>query len=77
MKINVLFPMKGGSERVPNKNMKNFDGNFLYYAIVNSLLSSKYIEKIIIDTDSQVIAKDAMESFGDKVLANLRLSPSA
>ncbi|CAN2040215.1 CMP-N-acetylneuraminic acid synthetase [Candidatus Magnetomoraceae bacterium gMMP-15] len=55
--------MKGHSERVPNKNMKLFAGKPLYHAIMKTLLDSKYIEKIIINTDSQVIAKDAQSSF--------------
>ncbi len=60
--------MKGTSERVPNKNMKNFDGAPLYHAIMKSLLNSKYIDKVVINTDSDVIVKDAKKNFGDKVL---------
>lgn len=59
--------MKGNSERVPNKNMKSFDGVPLYHAIVESLLASKYIELVAIDTDSEIIAYDAQENFGDKI----------
>ena len=60
--------MKGNSERVPNKNMRDFDGVPLYHAIMQSLLASEYIEKVAIDTDSDIIAKDAKENFGDKVI---------
>ncbi len=68
MKLIALLPMKGNSERVPNKNMKDFSGAPLYHAIMQSLLASKYIEKVAIDTDSDIIAKDAKENFGDKVI---------
>ena len=68
MKVNALLPMKGNSERVPNKNMKNFDGAPLYHAIMNSLLKSKYIERVVINTDSEVISKDAKKTFGSKVV---------
>ncbi len=68
MTIVALLPMKGNSERVPNKNMRDFDGAPLYHAVMKSLLASKYIEKVAIDTDSDVIAKDAKENFGDKVI---------
>jgi CMP-N-acetylneuraminic acid synthetase len=68
MKVKALLPMKGNSERVPNKNMKSFAGAPLYHAIVNSLLASKYIECIVINTDSQIIAKDAKDNFGDKII---------
>ena len=68
LKLVALLPMKGYSERVTNKNMKNFNGTPLYHAIMNSLLASKYIAYIVIDTDSEVIAKDAKKHFGEKVL---------
>lgn len=68
MKLKALLPMKGNSQRVPNKNMRNFDGAPLYHAIMKTLLSSKYIENVVIDTDSNIIAKDAKETFGDKVI---------
>lgn len=68
MKLKALLPMKGNSQRVPNKNMRNFDGAPLYHAIMKTLLASKYIENVVIDTDSNIIAKDAKETFGDKVI---------
>jgi len=67
-KLTVLLPMKATSERVPNKNMKDFNGAPLYHAVMKSLLSSKYIDKVVINTDSKVIASDAKENFGDKVM---------
>lgn len=67
MGVIALLPMKGNSERVPNKNMRSFDGAPLYHAVMRSLLASKYIEKVVINTDSDVIAEDATSSFGEKV----------
>ena len=68
MKLYALLPMKGTSERVPNKNMRNFNGKPLYHAIMNTLLKSKYIDKIVINTDSEIIAEDAKKNFGDSVI---------
>ncbi|EAI8833065.1 acylneuraminate cytidylyltransferase family protein [Campylobacter coli] len=68
MKINALLPMKGNSERVKNKNMKDFNGFPLYHAIMKALLESSYINKIFINTDSDVIASDAKKSFGDGIV---------
>ncbi len=68
MKLTALLPMKGTSERVPNKNMKDFDGAPLYHAIMKSLLASKYIDKIVINTDSELIVNDARANFGDRVV---------
>lgn len=64
MKILALLPMKNTSERVPNKNMKSFNGVPLYHSIVNTLQASLYIDKVIINTDSTVIANDAQKYFG-------------
>lgn len=61
--IAALVPMKGHSERVPNKNMKRFNGMPLYHAIMNVLSHSKYVDKIVINTDSEMIAEDALKHF--------------
>jgi N-acylneuraminate cytidylyltransferase len=68
MKIKALLPMKGNSERIPNKNMRDFNGIPLYYAIMKSLLASKYIEQVVVNTDSEAIAEDIKQNFGDKVM---------
>ncbi len=68
MKLKALLPMKGNSERVPNKNMRDFDGAPLYHAIVKSLLATKYISHVVINTDSEIIAEDATKNFGDKII---------
>lgn len=68
MKIKALLPMKGHSERIPNKNMRDFAGKPLYHAIMNTLLASKYVEKVISNTDSKIISEDAISNFGEKVI---------
>src|SRR5690606_27083128 len=59
---------KGNSERVPNKNMRDFNGAPLYHAIMKSLLASKHIDKVVINTDSAKISEDAKSTFGDRVV---------
>ena len=44
MKLIALLPMKGHSERVPNKNMKSFAGKPLYHCVAKVLQKSDYIE---------------------------------
>lgn len=63
MNIIALLPMKGNSERVPNKNMRLFNGKPLYHCVAGILEKSGLIDKIIIDTDSDVIANDATRHF--------------
>ncbi len=55
--------MKEISERVPNKNIRDFCGKPLFYYILETLSKSKYIDEIIINTDSKKIAKNAKEFF--------------
>ena len=68
MRIIALLPMKGNSERVPNKNLREFNGKPLYHRVMNSLLKSKYIDTVIIDTDSQSIKKDVQENYGKSAI---------
>lgn len=62
-KYTLLLPMKGHSERVSNKNLKDFCGKPLYHAIVNEVLKSKYVNKIVINTDSEEIKEDVNTYF--------------
>lgn len=67
MEMMALLPMKGHSERVPNKNMRSFAGRPLYHHVLHALISCPYIKAIHIDTDSEVIAGDARQHFGERV----------
>lgn len=68
MKITALLPMKAHSERVPNKNMKNFCGRPLYHVVLSTLLQSEYIDNLIINTDSDTIKEDARKNFENVVV---------
>jgi len=60
--------MKAHSERVPDKNIKNFCGRPLYHAVLSTLMQSEYIDKVIINTDSDIIKKDAPKNFEKVVI---------
>ena len=62
-KIKALIFMKEYSERVPNKNIRDFCGKPLFHYILQTLSKSRYIDEIIINTDSEKIAKNAKEFF--------------
>ncbi|CAG0969726.1 MAG: acylneuraminate cytidylyltransferase family protein [Candidatus Methanoperedens sp.] len=62
-KIVALVPMRHDSKRVPGKNYRLFAGRPLYHHIVNSLSACPLIAKVVIDTDSPIIMKDATENF--------------
>jgi len=55
--ITALVPMKGHSERVPGKNLRAMCNKPLFYWILDSLSRSKYIDRIVINTDSPEIAR--------------------
>ena len=67
-KIKALVPMKGHSERVPNKNIRLLAGKPAFHWIIESLSNSKYIDEIVINTDSDEIAKSASNNFKVTIL---------
>lgn len=62
-KVIALLPMKGHSERVPNKNIRPFGGRPLFHAVAETLDLCDCIETIVINTDSEIIAEDAKKHF--------------
>ena len=70
--IIALLPMKGNSERVPDKNLKDFCGKPLYRRVLEELMKSNYITKIIVNTDSKRIENDIKETYADKVIIHQR-----
>jgi CMP-N-acetylneuraminic acid synthetase len=68
IKFIALVPMKGNSERVPNKNLRNFAGKPLYHAIINTLKMSKFIKNIVVNTDSPKIKGDILNYFTEDVI---------
>ena len=60
--------MKGTSERVPNKNLKDFNGSPLYSVVLNTLLNCSLIDKVLINTDSQLIKDDIAKNFNSNVI---------
>ncbi|ACD90918.1 acylneuraminate cytidylyltransferase [Chlorobium limicola DSM 245] len=67
-KITALVPMKGHSERVPNKNLRPVAGKPCFHWIIESLERSPYIGEIVINTDSDEIAESAKKNFQVTIL---------
>lgn len=63
MRIAAIVPMRHDSERVVGKNFRSFAGRPLYHRIIEALLDSKLVTRIVIDTDSPTIRDDAAHSF--------------
>ena len=57
-RIVALVPMKAHSERVKNKNFRNFCGKPLFRWIVDTLLAVEEIDQIVINTDARKLLKE-------------------
>mgnify|MGYP001090573102 CR=1 FL=1 len=66
MRVVALMPMKGESERVHNKNMRDFNGQPLCSVMLDKLVASDLIDQVLVNTDSDLI-KDFVESRYEKV----------
>ena len=54
--ITALIPARQGSKGIKNKNIKDINGEPLLVWTIKSALKSKYINKVVVSTDSKKIA---------------------
>lgn len=66
MKVLVIIPARGGSKRIPGKNIKKFLGNEMISYPIKAALSCEAVSRIIVSTDSSEI-KMVAEKFGAEV----------
>jgi len=57
----AIIPARGGSKRIPRKNIKDFFGKPLIAYSIEVALSSKLFDKVIVSTDDEEIANIAKE----------------
>ena len=57
MKNLCIIPARGGSKRIPKKNIKYFCGKPLIAYSIETALKSNLFKKVIVSTDSEEIAK--------------------
>lgn len=60
MNIIAVIPARAGSKGIPNKNIRLLNGKPLIYYSIKNALESKYIDEVIVTTDSkevEIIAK--------------------
>jgi len=56
-RLSAIVPMKAHSERVADKNIREFNGKPLFYWIFDTLSRVNAVSRIILDTDSEKIAE--------------------
>lgn len=62
----AIIPARGGSKRIPRKNVKNFFGKPIIAYSIEAALKSSVFDEVMVSTDDEEIAKIAI-SYGAKV----------
>ncbi|WP_246019587.1 pseudaminic acid cytidylyltransferase [Corallincola spongiicola] len=65
MKCIAVIPARGGSKRIPRKNIKPFCGKPLIAYSIEAAIASKLFAKIVVSTDDQEIASVAKQYGAD------------
>ena len=60
-KVLALIPARGGSKGLPRKNILSFSGKPLIAHSIAQANKSKYIDKLIVTTNSQEVANIAIQ----------------
>ena len=60
MGVFAIIPARGGSKRIPRKNIKTFLGKPIISYSIEKAISSQLFDKVIVSTDDDEIAKIAM-----------------
>jgi len=60
--ITALIPARSGSKGIKNKNIKNYNGRPLILYSIEQGIKSKYIDKVIVSTDSEIYAELSREN---------------
>jgi len=62
----AIIPARGGSKRIPKKNIKEFLGKPILAYSIEAALSSKMFDEVMVSTDDEAIAEIA-RAYGAKV----------
>ena len=62
----AIIPARGGSKRIPKKNIKNFCGKPIIAYSIEAAIRSNIFDEVMVSTDSEEIANIAM-SYGASV----------
>ncbi|WP_422529152.1 cytidylyltransferase domain-containing protein [Serratia fonticola] len=56
-RVLAIIPARGGSKRLPRKNLLEFCGKPLVVWSIDAAINSKYIDSVVVSTDDEEIAK--------------------
>lgn len=66
MKRIAIIPARGGSKRIPNKNIKDFSGKPIITYSIEAAIKSELYDEVMVSTDDEAIRNIALE-LGAKV----------
>lgn len=66
--IKAIVPIKSHSERLKEKNFLNFCGQPLYQVVLDTLQNISLIDRILINTDSNIIARDCSTRYSKALI---------
>lgn len=64
-RVLAVIPARGGSKRVPRKNIREVAGKPLIAWTINAAKGSRYIDRCIVSTDDEEVADIARQCGGD------------
>lgn len=70
--ITAIVPARGGSKRLPGKNIKLLAGRPLIFFTLDAVLNHTYISKIVFTSDSDTYISMVKDEYGDKVFLEKR-----
>src|ERR1041385_1588063 len=66
MKILAIIPARGGSKRIPRKNIRSFSGKPVIAWPIETAISSDLFDEVMVSTDDEEIAAVA-EKYGAQI----------
>ena len=70
----AIIPARGGSTRIPMKNIKPFFGKPIIAYSINAAIYSKLFDRVIVSTDSEEIAKVARQYGAEVIMRSEEMS---
>jgi len=68
----AIIPARGGSKRIPRKNIKNFNGKPMISWSIELAIESKIFDNIVVSTDDEEVKKIARSFDSDKIIIDDR-----
>ena len=62
MRVLAYIPARGGSKRIPNKNIRDFCGKPLIAYAIEQGKAHRRVDRVIVDTDDEAIAAVAKKN---------------